>query len=208
MRKIFTLHRRCLLVLVTLFSVSSFAQSDSTLIKRISKSFCDELSKKDLAKIKPANMDMELGLVILGVISKYEKEINTEWKLSIDDEKDMETIGEKIGMDAALTCPAFQSFVVNNIDEITGDDATESLSGNFVSLQVNQFSFILIKNKSGKEEKIWWFQHFEGADELATKAAQLKGKAVTVSYKEIEIYDAALKEYRKIKVLAGFTIDN
>ena len=189
--------------------VNSFAQKDSTLIKRISKSFCDEFTKKDKSKLTVDNMEMELGLIILPLFSKYADEIEKEWGITIGDDDGMEKMGEKIGQDAAMNCPDFQSFIVNNLDAITDKDDKDkeiSVSGNFVSVEAGLFSSILIKNKSGKEEKLWWFEYFDGADEVVKNASKLKSKAVTVKYKEMEIYDASLKEYRKIKVITGLTI--
>lgn len=196
--------------LTLLFSGTALAQKDSTLSQRITKTFCDEFSKKDLSKVKPDALDVEMGLVILNVIAKYEEDIKKEWGLSIDNEADMEKIGERIGRDAALSCPAFRDYVVNNLDAIGGDDegdAEKSLTGNFSSLQAGAFSYIVLKTKGGKEEKLWWFEHFPGADDLMSKPDSFKSKSVTVKYKELEIYDGVLKEYRKIKVLTKFSVE-
>lgn len=198
-----------LIVSVCFFTFTTAAQKDSTLNQRITKTFCDEFSKKDLAKIKPDQLDMEMGLIILDVIAKYEKDIKKEWGLSIENDEDMEKIGENIGRDAALNCPAFREYVVKNLDsfDTEEDDSQKTISGKFVSLQTGQFSYISLKNKSGKEDKYWWFEHFPGADELISNPDKFKSKDVSVKYKEVEIYDALLKEYRKIKVITKLAID-
>ena len=191
------------LLFVCVSSSNTVAQNDSSLIKRVSKSFCDEFSKKDPSKINMENMEMELGLIILPVFSKYADEIEKEWGFS-NDEEGLGKFGEKIGQDAAINCPSFQAFIMKNLDAITEldeDGKTKSISGDFISVEPGTFSSILIKNKTGKEEKLWWFEFFEGADDLVKNAGKLKAKPVTVQYKEMEIFDATLKEYRKIKVI-------
>lgn len=196
--------------LFCLLPATSYGQKDSTsLLKRITKSFCDEFSKKDQSKITAENMEMELGLLILPLLGKYADEIEKEWGISSDADG-LEKIGEKIGQDAALNCPEFQSFIVKNLDAINGldeDEKEKTISGSFISIETTGvFSSIQVKNKSGKEEKFWWFEYFDGADEVVKNAGKLKSKSVTVKYKETEIYDASLKEYRKIKVITGLTV--
>lgn len=178
-----------------------FAQKDSTLSQKISKEFCDEFSKKEFEKFKDA--EMELGLLILPIINKYSKEIETEWGLSASNLNDYEKIGEKIGMEAALTCPKFMKFIANNLDEIGPEDEEEvkSLSGNLISVEEQQFTCFIVKTQSGKEEKLWWFGYFEGADAFLEKKENFMNKPVEASYVEMEIYDPRLKDYRYIKVI-------
>lgn len=210
MKKILSMGIGFFFAFALLFAGQANAQKDSTLSQKITKTFCDEFSKKDLSNTKPDALDVEMGLIILDVIAKYEADIKKEWGLSIDNEDDMEKIGERIGRDAALSCPAFRDYVVKNMDQIGGDDegdSEKSISGNFNSVQYGTFSSIMIKTKGGKEEKFWWFEHFPGADDLMSKPDSFKSKSVTVKYKEMEIYDGTLREYRKIKVLTKFSLD-
>ena len=52
-------------------------------------------------------------------------------------------------------------------------------------------------------EKLWWMEYFEGSGRLITNAGDMLNKDVKVKYTEKEIYNATLKEYIKIKVIAG-----
>src|SRR5688572_13173739 len=94
----------------------SFAQKDSSLTQRIVNEFCIEFSKKDFSKLK--GFEMELGLLVVPLIEKYNKEIEKEWGLDPDNEEDYEKISEKIGREATLGCPKFLEFIRNNIDDI------------------------------------------------------------------------------------------
>ena len=187
---------------------NSFAQKDSALSQRITNEFCIEFSKKDITQYK--GFEIELGLLVVPIIEKYSREIEKEWGLSRDNEQDNEKISERIGKEAAMGCPKFLEFIRNNLSEInesSADEETKSITGVFQRFEEQIFSSIVIKTKSGKEEKIWWFQFFEGADDLVKKPAMLAKKNITIKYAEMEVYDAKLKEYRTVKVIKGLTVN-
>jgi hypothetical protein len=187
----------------------SFGQRDSTLTQKITSDFCNEFSKKDFSKIK--GFEMEIGLMVIPIIEKYSKEIKKEWDLDPENEEDYEKISEKIGREATVGCPEFREFIRNNIDqinEVADDNDTKSISGTFQRLEGQQlFTALVIKTKAGKEEKLWWFQFFEGSGELAKDPASLAKKNLTIKYTEMEVYDAKLKEYRTIKVMKNLAIN-
>jgi|SRR4026209_2707655 hypothetical protein len=186
----------------------SFAQKDSTLTQKITNDFCIEFSKKDFSELK--GFEMEIGLLVIPIIEKYSKEIKKEWELDPKNEEDYEKISEKIGREATVGCPKFLEFIKNNIDqinEVSDDDDTKSISGTFQRLEGQLFTALVIKTKAGKEEKLWWFQFFEGSHELAKDPASLAKKQFTIKYTEMEVYDAKLKEYRTIKVMKSLAVN-
>ena len=187
---------------------SSFAQKDSLLIKKITSEFCTEFSKKDFTKLKGS--EMELGLLVVPIIEKYSKQIEKEWNLSAENEADYEKISEKIGQHAAIGCPKFLEFISNNLEDIesaSDEEETKTISGEFQRLDEQSFSTLVIKTKTGKEEKFWWFSYFEGSDQLVNNKTALAKKNVTVKYTEMEVYDPKLKDYRNIKVVKNLSIN-
>jgi len=188
----------------------SFAQKDSTLTQKITNDFCIEFSKKAFKELK--GFEMEIGLLVIPIIEKYSKQIKKEWDLDPENPEDYEKISEKIGREATVGCPKFLEFIKNNIDHINevaddDDDDIKSVSGTFQRLEGQLFTALVIKTKAGKEEKLWWFQFFEGSDELAKDPASLAKKNLTIKYAEMEVYDAKLKEYRRIKVMKNLVIN-
>ena len=87
------------------------------------------------------------------------------------------------------------------------DKEIKSVSGVFQRLEGQLFTALVIKTKAGKEEKLWWFQFFEGSDELVKSPASLAKKNMTIKYTEMEVYDSKLKEYRTIKVIKGLALN-
>ena len=188
-----------------LVAITSRAQSDSALRKRISKDFCIEFSKVS-GTIKKEDLEMELGMVILPLLSKYNDEIKSQWHLDPADKEDLEKIGYRIGQDAAMDCATFRNFIKENMDAIgnTSEEENKSLSGILVKIEGQPFTYLLIRTKTGKMEKLFWMDHFEGAEKLSTEGKNLLNKEIRVGYKEQEVYDQVNNDYRKIKVLTGF----
>ena len=177
------------------------AQKDSTLSEKLTREFCDEFSKKGFTDL--TNAKIELGLLVIPLITKHSAEIKKEWNLDSDNMENYEKIAEKIGEEAALGCPDFRQFVKNNLNQIVADDDenTRTLTGTLLKIEDQQFSCLVVKTKSGKEEKLWWFGFFEGADELIKSKGNFLNKSVYVEYGEMEVYDSRLKDYHAIKVV-------
>ena len=195
-----------LLFVLTSSLVKPVNAQDSTLVQKITNEFCIEFSKKDFTKFKGA--EMEIGLLVMPLIDKYSKDIEQEWDLSTTNEEDYEKISKKIGQESARACPKFLEFIQNNLEEIKDSDKEEemkSVSGIFQRIENNLFSVLVIKTKTGKEEKLWWFQFFVGSDLLIENPAALSRKNISATYTEMEVYDPKLKDYRSIKVINSLT---
>ena len=194
----------CVILLTALHP--AMAQTDSTLTQKIVKEFCNEFSKKEFTKLKGA--ELEIGLIAVPIIEKYKNEIEKEWNLSTENDDEYSKISEKIGQEAAVGCPKFLEFVRNNLNDIADDEDESELkevSGNFLRMEEQTFSTVVIKTKTGKEEKLWWLGYFEGEDRLK-KPASLANKNITVKYSELEVYDPRLKDYRAIKVIKNIVV--
>ena len=196
-----------LLAFVLLAFKNVYAQKDSTLTQKITAEFCNEFSKQGFTSFK--DYELELGLVILPIIEKYKAEIEKEWHLSMETEEGMNKISEKIGQESARSCPKFLEFIKNNLSEIkeADEDEAKSISGVFQRIENNLFSILVIKSKTGKEEKLWWLQFFEGSDTLIENPTSLSRKNVTVTYTNMEVYDPKLKDHRVIKVVQSLTVN-
>jgi len=174
----------------------------------MSKEFCDEFAKSS-GTIKKENMEMELGLLILPLLTKYSDEIKKVWHLDASNKDDLEKIGYKIGQNAALDCPSFRNFLKNNMDVFVneGEKKVQNeglVSGTLLKIEGQTFSYLLVRNKAGKTEKIYWMDFFEGADKLSSGEKQYLNKMVQVAYKEQDVWDPVNKEYKKIKIATRF----
>jgi hypothetical protein len=165
--------------------------------------FCDTFSKAS-SHITKDNMTAELGMMILPLFSKYKDQIESEWGLYASNTKDIRSIGEKIGQLATLNCPAFQTFIKANLQEIVNDreeGATKTISGKITKVEGSPFTYLQVQNNQGRTDKIYWMEFFPGAEKLSSSSTSYLNKPLRITYKETEVYQAAEKDYRTIKVI-------
>ena len=85
--------------------------------------------------------------------------------------------------------------------QVALDQPQETLiKGTLVKIVKGDFTCIHIRTPQGKVEKLWWMQYFEGANALMD-GTNLLNKYLVISYSEHEVYNAAQKDYVKIKVI-------
>lgn len=204
------LRKSLFLLLLVAFATQGQAQKDSTLTQRLGKDFCDEFEKIS-SKVTKENMNAEIGFLILPLLSRYSDEIKSEWHLDATSPEDIGKVGEKIGQYAAINCPAFQQFIRANFNDIVSQDKKEPamqksqiITGNLVKIEGQPFTCVYLRRPNGKTEKLYWMEFFEGADRLVSGSARYVGKNVAFGYKEMEVYNAATKDYNTIKVITLF----
>lgn len=186
--------------------------SKDELVKLMSKDVCDELDKIVNEKKSVQNLEVELGMAMLPVFTKYEKEISEVYGFSDLTSENGEKIGRDIGGNLARTCPSFMKILTSNVDQttelISGDKKTRAtLKGDFIKLTTGELSFIEVKAGNGKVEKLYWLEYFEGSNDLANNASKFNNKTVNVGYTEKEIYKAAIKDYVKMKIITSLALD-
>jgi len=188
-----------------------FAQaSKDSLLKLIVKETCTDISGKDFSGKSMEEIEMELGLAMMPIMVKYQEELQTAYGTGIEDQAGMEKMGMEVGLQLAKDCPAFLKMFAGNpavIKDRAGKNNAavelKTVNGTLLKIVHGDFTYIQVKDASGKIEKLWWMEYFEGSGRLITNAGDMLNKEVKVKYSEKEIYNATLKEYIKIKVIAG-----
>lgn len=197
-------------VLLMLFfaSLPMFASAQKTLAQRMSDDFCEELDNQDIDEWNEETMQ-KIGLALIPIATKYADEIKKEYGLEMKTEADYEQFGRIIGAEAAVSCPKFRKLMENMVtSKVEEAKSTASIDGTFIGLDTSgSFAFLKVKDEDGREQKIWWFEHFSGSDILTKNPTSLKNKEVSVVYVEREVYEPKLKDYVKIKVAAGLKTD-
>lgn len=205
MKKIFVL------AAVTFFTLAASAQlSKDSLFKIIAKETCEEIAKKDLSGKNMDELQMELGLAMMPTILKYTEQLKS-FGFDLEDQQSMMEMGKEVGMKLATDCPSFLKVFANNpgvLKEALAKDEpvskTSTLSGTLIKIVPGDISYIQVRDASGKLQKIWWMEYFQGSDKLMNESAKYLNKTVKLGYTEKEIYNATLKDYVKVKVLTSF----
>jgi hypothetical protein len=122
----------------------------------------------------------------------------------------MEKKGEAVGIHAAKNCPAFlklMAIIANTKEEGNSASLQEQketiLVGEFTAFNTEEFFSANLVEANGREHKLYWMEHFEGAMKLKNDQKQSIGKTVELSYKEVESYNPQLQNYSPIKVITG-----
>lgn len=180
-----------------LLSLHSFAQSDTAIKRKVAEEVCTEVTKKK-SSFTQNNFETQLGVILMPFIVKNGTEFKTLWNYDYNVETEANEIGRKIGQMLVLDCPAFNEIIMQFA---VGEEAeNKNISGTLLQISNQQFTYLLVKNKSGKEEKIWWLEYFEGSNKLQPGKPSLINKSISIQYKEIELYDAVNKEYKTYKI--------
>ena len=187
-------------IFLALTPITAFAQK--TLGQRMAEDYCKELDKQGVPDKWDESSMEKISLAMMPIATKYAEEFEKEYKMELKTQKDFEKFGQVLGEEAGKYCPKFkkmmESMMSTKVEEVK---STASLDGTFVGLDTSgSFAFFKVKGADGREQKIWWFEHFNGAELLNTT---LNTKKVSVVYVEREVYEPKLKDYVKIKVAAG-----
>ncbi len=71
------------------------------------------------------------------------------------------------------------------------------VKGKVEKLETKNYTFLVIKNENGKEERFIWLRNFgyDIAEDLARNFKKYKGKSITVEYGETEVFDTKSKKF-------------
>jgi hypothetical protein len=202
-RKIFFL---CLVSLLARTGVMAQANKDS-LLKMMAKDACEEINKMNFDGKDAKTFQVEIGLSILPVINKYEKELKQVYGKDMSTVDILSVAAEDIGMKLALECPAFIKIIADNpglmMDRIPKNTIYKSVTGKLIKIVPGEFASLLVKKGDGKLVKILWMEAFTGAEALRTWPQQWTGMDVTVFYDEKEMYNGITKKYGKVLIATG-----
>lgn len=195
---------------ILFIAVTTSAQkiSKDSLVKIMANEVCAELSKPKDGKTKIKDLATEVGLAMLPVFSNHLSDIQEAYGFTVLNEENGSKVGEDIGGRLANNCPAFLELLTKNPEAtanlISGNkNSTGNIEGIFIKITKGDLSFIEVKTTSGKIEKLYWLEYFEGSQDLISNPTKLNNKKVSANYLEKEIYKASVNEYVKVKVITG-----
>lgn len=208
-------------VIVTVFSANS-----QTVMTKMANGTCECLKKNKVAEKGKDNLELELGLCMIEQVGTN-KEALKKAGFNVDAPNFYETLGEKLGMELALTCPYFMNIVSDMLkDENSGlrDKVQDRMSeqygftppppelpsskGIVQSVEYGDYVKIILKDSEGKRKEFYWITSFEGDDAIILLSSPdlLVGKTVIVDYVPEELYFYKVKSYFEINKIAALVI--
>ncbi len=195
--------KKIFFILIVLCNSVSYSQD---IFDVIGKETCECLNAKkiDYFKMNKKEMQTQVGVCMIQSYSSHLSEFKPEDKISFDDEKGMQNLGEKVAMKMMVSCPEIiMEMGKRSIDE---DDSTDEvkdiafIEGEVTEIKTEQFITLQVKDKNGRNFSFLLLDYFETAS-LLTNNEINKKDSIKVSYTEIELFDPKNKEFRYFKVI-------
>lgn len=185
-----------LLLAILLLPLFTYAQED---FKGIAEETCACIQKKDLSAATKKSIEVALGLCMFEVIQARNIDVD------ISDGDAMRKFGEKVGMQMAPICPDIFTKVMDDDEQLQAAPTSETFSGIIKSIEEKEFLFVTLKDESGRDVRLVWLRHVEGADEFLSDYKKLIGKKVTLLYQNFELFNA--KGYFGYKMLTALKLE-
>lgn len=195
--------KKLFFILIVLCNSISYSQD---VYDVIGKETCECLNAKkiDYSKMNKKEMQTQVGVCMIQSYSSHLSEFKPEDKVSFDDQKGMQNLGEKVAMKMMVSCPEIiMEMGKRSIDE---DDSTEEvkdiafIEGEVTEIKTEQFITLQVKDKNGRSFSFLLLDYFETAS-LLTNNEINKKDSIKVSYTEIELFDPKNKEFRYFKII-------
>lgn len=216
----------CLLAL--LLAIPAVAQKDKSKKSKkeqkqeatyhlIAQETCECMEGKDVSNMKSEDIEMQLGLCMLGSVSKHSGDLEGEPDLG--NSADMEALGEKIGVLMFGKCPQTLMAVANGMeiepmmedltpmpDESAEWDGGEELTGAIVRMTNNgDVSYLVLKDEAGTEHELMWLRYFEGSELLLENPEAGIGRKAMVYWIPMEVYSPKTRDYAVRKEIRALT---
>ncbi|MBX2915083.1 MAG: hypothetical protein KF856_07405 [Cyclobacteriaceae bacterium] len=189
-----------ILPFISLLFLSAIAYTQED-FKGIAEETCACIQKKDLSTATKKSIEVALGLCMFEVIQARNIEVD------LNDGDAMRKFGEKVGMQMAPICPDIFSKLMDDAAQPKTAIATETVGGVIKSIEEKEFLFITLKDEAGREVRLVWLRHVEGADSYLSDYKKLIGKKVILSYQNFELFNAKAKGYFSYKMLTALKLE-
>jgi hypothetical protein len=192
-------------LLLSFFSTFAFSQSA---LDKASATACDCLKGGNLSSKTEEEAEKLMSHCVQQGMIKNLDVIQKEYDLDLTDESKVYEVGVELGKKLIVNCPAFLDYYVSKekINSLQTEETEGSTQGKFSKLDVKDFAYLVIREKSGKESQFIWIRHFKNADQFVKNPEQLKNKTLKVNWNEYEAYLPKAGGYFKIKEIKSLEI--
>ena len=184
---------------LSLFLSASVVHSQE-ILDVFAKEACECIKAKDVSAMKGDQLNMELGLCIMGSLSDHQGEYEEKLNIDITDQASMQKLGEQIGLKMVVTCPEVMMKIAGASEQPAAQGGT--LTGTIQELGGTEFAYLIVKDDQGRDHKMLWLRYFQGSEALKADSG-LKGKKVSVNYNTMECYSPSLKDYYNCKEITS-----
>jgi hypothetical protein len=208
------------------FLAKSNAQIPDSIYDKGAELFCKAAEEINFEGESSENIKMSLGLKLIGMISEMPADIQKKLK----NQEELQSFSEQVGKKAVFICPkVFMAFmkdegIANEVSDrmvakkqtndakMSGSNyppppppaipaSRDFMEGKVKDVIENDYVTLILVDKTGKEHRIEWREHFEGDSDFTANPQILKNKNVKFRYSTTECYVAKMHTYYDIKKL-------
>ncbi len=192
-----------ILLVLTVNSISAQKLTKDQLTDKLADKACECANKQEITK---DNFELTIGICLLEGINAFEKDVEKYYGKNIitNDEK-MEELATNIGAKMGLKCPAIFKFMIEEELNVSSEDVVEEIpdaiiTGKISEIKSEQFLTFVVKEDSGKNNQFILLGTFDNAFLLTDKVLKT-ADSVSVSYYEMELFDAKLDKFLSYKIV-------
>lgn len=189
-----------------MFFFTGFSQ---TYMDTIVQKSCTWLSNIPDSVNKEA-MNLRMGLCLLNASVPYSEQFKRDYDIDVSyqmDNNEAAKLGVIIILKMADACPTSISKITSK-SGIVKSNKTDSIKVKQIRCTINKiennpFVVLIIKLSNGTPAKFYWLGNIDCSMDIKSNYKSLKNEEVFITFKEEELYDPEIKEYRRYNVIKG-----
>ena len=188
-----------------LLALNAFSQNYMESIASKSCDCLDEVSNESTAE----QFNLELGLCMIEAARPYAAELLKDHNIDFDKiDTQGEELGRLIGMKMAAICPKKLVAVANRMSESNSDNDSDivSVAGTVTRVKEGAFVEFSLDEGDGTFNKYSWITKVDSDINLVEEYNNLVGKRVMISFKDQEVFDGRIGEYRNFRVIVSLNL--
>jgi hypothetical protein len=166
----------------------------------VAKKTCTCLDNVPAANLNQDNAKAQMGVCIIGATTPQDREqFKKDYALDFNQlDKNGTRIGEIIGVRVLTTCPAS----IQRVMSVDNKNTVGTVTGVITKIEQDFPVVFSLKDNQGKVIKLYWVDPVESEQDLPNTYSNLIGKTVEVKYKNKDMFDPKIGEYRQFKVIS------
>ncbi|HVS91347.1 MAG TPA: hypothetical protein VHE59_04895 [Mucilaginibacter sp.] len=203
------------LLIVGCYCLNVFAQSERVLgpvEKRLVDTLCNGVNRIDLSKVNTQEEAVAAYTQLVMDHAAMLGDLAAERHVDMSDMDAMKRVGVDLAVDLyKMKCEKFIELSKKMAmkvaqKEISGEANGDAMIGTFKRIDKKGFNYIVVADANNNEKKFLWLRQFPGSESFMNGAAQLIGKKISISWKEMEVYLPDAKGYYPVKEITGITV--
>jgi hypothetical protein len=196
------------IILLFIFIQKPLAQTKAGPVEqRMADSLCNAVNRLDISKVTTKQEAINAYTQCVGSYVDILQDLATEKKADMSNTDEMQKVGVDLAKDLnVMKCSNFIKLETIMAKNANSDVTASTTSGIFKRIDTKGFNYIVISEANGSEKSFLWFRQFHNSERFISDAAELTGKKLEITWKEVEVYLPQAKGYYNLKEITGIEV--